>query len=221
MKYIFLAIIVFVFGGLLFKAIGAEGTNKVHNIVLTPANHTAFRGAVDDASVDKVLSAITKSDPSKVFYLYIESPGGSVFAGRRLVTYLTSTDRNIVCVANTAISMGFVILQACPVRLVTNQSILMTHQIASRAEGSLRDLQAAVSMTEKLAFLYDSFMANRMGLTLEAYRAKLNPEFWMMGASEALTNRAADNEVIAKCSSELEKATEKIGDIVISRCPIT
>jgi ATP-dependent Clp protease protease subunit len=211
-----------------FQAFNVAASNgapdKVYKVELSTKNHVAIRDEVNDATVNKALQGITNSDPNKPFYLFLESPGGSVFAGRRLVNYLQTTDRQIICVANTAISMAFVILEACPVRLMTNHGVLMSHQIASGAKGSLSEMKAALMLTQKLADLYDGMIAYRMGLTLEAYRAKLNPEFWMIGIKDGIDNKAVDAEVRVTCTRELEKAFESFGEgkdaVKVSLCPI-
>lgn len=199
----------------------ASSEGSVTKITLNNTNFVAIRDKVDDLAIDNVFKVLLKSDPKEPFYLYLDSPGGSVFAGRRLVSYLLTTDRNVVCIANTAISMAYVILQACPVRLITNHSVLMTHQIASQLQGSLKEMQNQLVMVEKLALLYDSFIASRMGLTLEEYRTKVGIEWWMMGVKDALLNKAADKEVKVNCSTDLEKQTEKINDTTFSKCPIS
>lgn len=198
--------------------------SNVVEVVLTPENHSAIRDEVNETSVNVVLQGITNSDPSKPYYIYLDSPGGSVFAGRRLVSYLQSSDRQIICVAQTAISMAFVILEACPTRLMTNHGILMSHEIAGGAKGSLSDMKASLALTQKLADLYDGMIASRLGLTIDAYRAKIRPEFWMVGIQEGLDNKAVDAEVKVSCTKALEKQTEKLGEgdgaMKISKCPV-
>lgn len=193
---------------------------KADPIVLDLGNHSSLREEVNAATVNKVLQGIVKSDQTKPYYLFLDSPGGKVLEGRRLVAYLQSTNRNIICVAQTAISMAYVILQACPVRLVTGHTILMAHQIAGGMNGSLREMKAAVNFTEKLANFYDQLIADRMGLTLEEYRGMINPELWFVGVKEAIDGRAADAEVKVNCTKELEKATEVIETVKVSKCPI-
>lgn len=223
MKYVFIAIFALALGlGVAGKVFGEEA--QVEQVVLTTTNFSALRDEVNVNTVNSLLQGITNSDPKKPFYLFLDSPGGSVIAGRQLVNYLTTTDRQIICIARTAISMAYVILQACPVRLVTNDAILMTHQIASGTQGSLREMQAAVTFTQKLADYYETLIANRMGLTLEYYRTRILPEWWMVGAADSIGNKAADKEVSVSCTKELEKAFKVFGDegsqVKVSNCPI-
>lgn len=227
MRDVFIGVIIATILAALFSTIGAKaaaGANEVQQVVLNSSNHVAIRDEVNDTSVNNALHTITQSDSRKPFYIFLDSPGGSVFAGRRLVSFLQTTDRNITCVAHTAISMAFVILQACPTRLMTNHGVLMSHQISSNAKGSLNEMKAALILTQKLADLYDNMMAARMGLSLEAYRAKINPEFWMIGIQDGLSNRAVDAEAKVTCTKDLEKAFDTYGEgkeaVKISKCPV-
>lgn len=221
--FIFIGIAV-VLSFIFSKVFAASSVYAPQKIELNPSNFSAIRDEVNAYSVNAVLQGIVNSDPAKPYYLFLDSPGGKVLDGRRLVTFLQATDRNIVCVAQTAISMAYVILQACPTRVMTNHGILMSHQIAGGAQGSLNDMKAAVAFAQKLADMYDNLIAARMGLTLEAYRAKINPEFWMVGIKEGLDNKAVDAEAKVTCTKELEKQTEVVGEgqnsLKISKCPI-
>lgn len=218
-----------VFIAIFAVAISFAIVNKVFgettpNIILDAKNHTVLLGEVDGLSVNHVIQDITNSDPNRPFFLILDSPGGKVLDGRKLVTYLLNTDRNIVCVAQLAASMAFITLEACPVRLITEHGILMSHQIAGGASGPLSDMKAALTFTQKLADLYDNLISKRLGLGLEAYRAKLNPEFWMVGGQDALDNKAVDAVVNVTCTKELEKSFVTYGEgkdaVKVSKCPI-
>lgn len=224
MRDIFLIIIGLVIAVTIGKKVFADVPHLTTNVVLDAKNHTSLIGDVNGESINFVLSGIANSDPTKPFYVFLDTPGGQVLQGRRLVSFLQTTNRNVICVANTAISMGFVILQACPVRLMTQHGILMSHQIAGGAQGPLDVMKAGLIFVQKLADMYDTMMANRMGMTLEAYRAKINPEFWMVGIKEGLEAHAVDGEAKVTCTNALEKSSTTIGEGKetgkVSRCPI-
>jgi len=176
-------------------------------VTLTPGNTASIVGEVNGDSVIKAFADISKSDPSKVLYLYLDTPGGSVFAGKALVDYLSTTKRNIHCIANVAISMGFHILESgCKVRLVTPQAILMAHEMATQIDGKTSELEFQAKLTRKLEDLFDTASANRLGLSLKSYQSRLTPEWWLMGDLEVLKANAADTTVTVNCSIELEKS---------------
>lgn len=195
-----------IFGLLIALTVSAATSTK--SVTLTPTNFTAIRGVVDHNSVHTALDTISKSDKSKPFYLFLDTPGGDVIAGRDMVYYLNTTDRNVVCIARTAISMGFHIFEdGCKTRLITSDSILMTHQIAGGTEGHLNDILVQADFLKKLEYFFDDLASKRMGISFKEYEAKLNPEFWTIGSKEVMKANEADSEVSVSCSKELEAVT--------------
>jgi len=181
-------------------------------VVLTEDNFTTLIGEVNSETIGSVLTDITKSDPEKPFYIYIQSPGGDVIAGLKLVNYLQTTNRNIICIADIAISMAFMTMEACPTRLGQINSIMMSHQISGGAQGSLREVKARVGLMEKLSALLETMVQRRVGLTNEEYQAKINPEWWILGGAEVKKERLVDQVVTILCSIPLEKS---------GKCPLT
>ncbi len=106
-----------------------------NEIELTTTNFASLRGEVTNDTIEPILKKIYASDSSKTFYLYIDSPGGDVFQGLRLVRYLQSTKHPITCVTSTAISMAFVIFQTCNTRVILDSAVLMTHEVATSGIG--------------------------------------------------------------------------------------
>lgn len=183
----------------------ASSDNNPTSITLTQENLLSLVGEVRNDTVQPILDKIQATDPNTPLVLFIDSPGGSVLDGKRLADYLASSDRKITCVAQTAISMGFMIFQSCRIRLISHSAILMTHQVAANMQGSLAALKAEVTLLDELENFYDNLSAKRMGLSLEQYRSHINPEWWMVGVTSILKNHAADSAVTVKCSPELEK----------------
>ena len=73
----------------LFTTAMAIGYSKPElKIELTKTNHTTIIGEVDPATLSPAIEAIRKSDKTKPFYLYINSGGGSVFAGLQFIQQL-------------------------------------------------------------------------------------------------------------------------------------
>lgn len=214
---------------LLLCIAGVYGSTKSTNIELTKTNFTAIKGEVNDGSVAQVLKEIAASDPTKVFYLYLDTPGGSVFAGRDLIAYLQTTPRNIHCVAHTAISMGFHILQdGCKVRLVTPSSILMSHQIATGVQGNLEKIKKEVEVMQKLETFFDAQAAARLQISLKEYTEKIQSEYWLIGSEDVLKDKAGDEQVTVTCSLEIEPLKKRIttqtlfgmGEAEVQYCPL-
>lgn len=196
---------------------------------LTHDNTVVLRGPVTGASVDKVVTHLMESDSDNL-YLYLDTPGGSVIDGERLIQTihaLERTGKQVTVVASMALSMGFDILQYSGTRLITKGAILMQHQMASRVSGNVMSMNELMTFTN---YIYNStceHQAHRLGMTVEQFKIRVNDEWWMYG-KQGLENNAADDEALVLCTSELIKDTVSetfytwFGPVtlVFSKCPL-
>jgi ATP-dependent Clp protease protease subunit len=195
-------------------------------IVLSESNSVTLSD-VNVFSIDTVISALSNRDKEKPFYLYIDSPGGEVFAGKRLIDYLDGDSKNVVCVASNAMSMAFVTLQACPTRLVTRNVALMSHGIQMGVQGDLRAIDKQVELGRALELMLSKISAARLGITVEELNKLHNPEYWLVGGDVAVAAKAADEVVTVSCDSTLKGKTKKkvqtmFGqiEVEVNKCPI-
>ncbi len=170
-------------------------------ITLTPDNTIVLRGTVSSSNMNKISVRILTA-PVDTLYLFVDSPGGSIFAGLKLIDAIKSTDKNIVCIANTAISMAFVILQACDERVIVDNAVLMQHVPSYGVDGQEPNNYTFAGFIRSVSKGLYAMQAKRMGMTTSAFYAKIRDDWWMWD-EEALTNRAADRKVSVKCSKEL------------------
>lgn len=171
-------------------------SHTVQKVVLTVDNTATLTTAVTDTSVNYAIDTLDSLDKTKPRYLLIESPGGEVIAGLNLVEYLRSdAGKGVICIANKAASMAFVTLQSCETRLVTQTTLLMSHGVSGGLSGDLHTIEQQLKFMEQLENMLFNLIANRLGITVEALKAKQRPEWWMVGSEEALKNNAADGVV--------------------------
>jgi ATP-dependent Clp protease protease subunit len=170
-------------------------------ITLTPENSLVLRGEVRSQNMADLTHKVMSGKQDKL-YLFIDSPGGSIFAGLKLVDALRATDKRIVCVANTAISMAFVIFQACDERLIMDDAILMQHVASYGLDGQEPNNFTFANFLHRMTQRMNHMQAQRMGMTDEAFYSKIRDDWWMWG-DEAVKNKAADQVVDVKCSKEL------------------
>lgn len=196
-------------------------------IELTKRNHVALVGEVDANSVEEVMNSLMARDRTKPFYLYIDSPGGSVFAGKRLIDYLIANGEGVTCIASNAMSMAFVTLQVCETRLVTKASVLMSHGVQTQSQGDLRRIKKDIEISEGLEKILTTISAERIGISFEELMKRHNPEWWIFGAKEALKTNTADGEAKVFCGSDLRgKVKKKVMtifgpiEIEVRTCPL-
>jgi ATP-dependent Clp protease protease subunit len=194
------------------------------NIVLTETNHASLVGEVNRGSVDKAILQLRSLDSSKTRYLYINSPGGEVVNGLRLINYLRSAEgKGITCIASMAMSMGFVSLQSCEKRLVIDNAMLMSHGIASGMQGYVKQIESELRFAKGLEMLLQIIESRRIGITIEELHKRQNAEWWIIGSTEAIKVNAADDVTDVSCDKELSKVIEDTVEGVktsITKCPI-
>lgn len=196
-------------------------------IVLEAYNTVNLRGEINDATISQVIKEISLVNGKDV-YLYINSGGGSVIAGGKLVDFLKSTEKKVTCIAEVAASMAMIIFQACEVRVVQEGSILMQHQASyGLPPQQQRNQRSLVTFLDTMTGHYDDMQAARMGLTSEQFQALVAHDLWIFGA-DAVKLRAADKFGAITCDKDLLRTTETQiltvfifqVEVVWSRCPL-
>lgn len=196
-------------------------------IVLENHNTVNLRGEISNMTVSRAIKDISLV-PGKEVYLYINSGGGSVIAGGKLVDFLKSTDKKVTCIAEVAASMAMIIFQACETRIVQSGSILMQHQaIYGLSPQPQRNQRSLITFFDTMIGHYDDMQAARLGLTTEQFQALIAHDWWILGA-EALKYKAADRLSHITCDKDLLRTTETQMltvlifelEVVWSRCPL-
>jgi ATP-dependent protease ClpP protease subunit len=110
----------------------------------TSRNLITIRGPIQGTSTANWINQINDRDPdADTMYIYLSSPGGSVLEGNKIIDQIKTMELagvNVVCVADFAASMAFVILQACQKRTALPSSVLMQHQMSLGLEGPIENI---------------------------------------------------------------------------------
>ena len=173
-------------------------------IMLNTTNHLVVRGEINAESASKFVFDSQRLHDT-VHFVYINSPGGSVHAGQQIVMELRH--RNYTCIANTAYSMAFVLLQACRYRMITLYASLMQHQISIKhIGGELQQLSNMIEDVSKTSRRLIKLQAKRIGVTPEWFANKTMTEWWLNG-EEAIESNCADGIADVQCTQALTKDT--------------
>lgn len=196
-------------------------------VILTPNNHVSIKGRIDDYKASRFISKINKLNTTNI-YVYIDSPGGDVDSGQKIIQYINfkkDTNKTIMCIAWEAHSMAFNILQACTYRYVLQDSKMMQHQMSLKnVVGNIENINSYMRITNKM---YDKLIldaSKRIGLSVEAYKIKIMNDWYLYG-SEIVENNVADAMISSVgCSKKLtdsDSVTTIVDNILtISDCPI-
>lgn len=196
-------------------------------IILTQKNHVSLTGPINERVASKFISQINNIE-TDIIHVYINSPGGDVKAGQKIIQYINfkkNTNKTISCIAWEAHSMAFNIMQFCTYRYVLKDSKMMQHQMSlSGLSGNIENINSYIKIANKM---YDSLINDasaRIGITPGEYKTKINNDWYLYG-EEIVKNNVADFVISSiGCDSKLTKydSTETINSkpTVISLCPL-
>lgn len=204
-------------------------------VLLVPDNTVNFRGEVSGFTVAVAVlelqsKILKRGEQNYPIYLVLNTPGGSIYDGENFIEFV-KTKKNVHTITIFAASMGAMIVESLPgERLILDSGILMFHRASGQFSGQFEDGEVEQQLTFWKSFVrnIEQRIANRMGISLEDYKAKIKDELWLRG-SDAVKEKAADRIVSVECSDELISETEKIIESVMglfevestySRCPL-
>ena len=208
----------------IFNCTNSQHTKIIH---LTNDNFVALRGPVTSTSIAELIANLLDKTADER-YIYLHTNGGNVDAGMKLINVirdLEMIDIKVNCIADTAISMGFVIFQACTHRYVLSYSTLMQHQMSLRGVGGkLLELNSYMSHINTIEDKLNKMQATRINISLTEFEAKINNDWWLT-SDESLEYNVADELTSIKCMFPKEKEVIEIntlfGDVVLTymKCP--
>ena len=196
-------------------------------ITLTNNNFVSLRGPVTGISVANTIQ-ILLTITDNVRYIYLNTNGGSVDAGMKLINVIKNLEVQeieINCIADTAISMGFVIFQSCNKRYVTRYATLMQHQMSMHGiGGKIYDINSYLVFTNAMEQELNIMQAEKIGMTINEFTGRITSDWWLT-SRQALAKGVADDIANIKCLvdnvHEIVTINHMFGDIVLTymKCP--
>lgn len=156
-----------------------------------------FNTQVDKTSVDAAITALeSMSKEYDTIYLMINSPGGSVFDGVRLTSYIEASKKNIntVCVTLCA-SMAAHLFETGKTRMMLDGGVLMFHPAAGGADGQVENMLSMLNMVKQYVDKLDARTVSRSNLNYEVFKSKVATEYWVT-SEEAINTKLADEVVM-------------------------
>lgn len=204
----------------------SEAESKVADVTLMTDNTVVIDEEINEESVSKAIRQIIEVNDEEV-NIFINSPGGSVFAGMRLVDFLaTATSKTTNCIVQFAASMAFVITQACDNRYVVGSGVLMQHQASYGLRSApRRNQQSFISLLDSVLDDMTALQTRRLGITTSQFENMIAHDKWFTAKQAAAAN-AVDKVVSATCSRQLLDKEIPIElpifnlTVVFSGCPL-
>lgn len=163
---------------------------------------------------DEVANIITaqllfleSTDRTRDVQLYINSPGGGVYAGLGLYDTMQFVNPDIATICTgIAASMSAVLMAAGAhgKRSALKHSRIMMHQPSAGAAGQASDVAITVNEVRKLKHELYEILSNHTGQTLEKVAKDSNRDFWMT-ANEAKDYGLVDEVLITNSRKQKNK----------------
>lgn len=185
-------------------------TTTTRHLTLHPDQFVLLRGPITAKSVNHVLhqwerpAIVDTMTQTNRTLLFIESPGGSVIEGHRLIHHiraLQAQDILVQCVATQFMSMAFAIFQACDERLIMEHSIGMQHPMSfAMAWNTIHVQRSLLQLYDTIEHDIVTMERNRIGVDEKSYRLRVAHEWWLYGR-QIVKERVADAVITMACSS--------------------
>ena len=140
---------------------------------------------IDDYTANVIqaqLLYLDTSDPGKDISIYINSPGGSVYAGLGIYDTMQyiSSDVQTICTGMAA-SMAAVLLVAGEKgkRFALNHSRVMIHQPMGGAQGQASDIEITAREIQKLKKELYTIISNHSGMPFDKVERDSDRDYWM------------------------------------------
>ena len=165
---------------------------------------------IDDAVANSIVAQLLfldADDPEKDIQLYINSPGGSVYAGMAIYDTIQQIRPDVVTICfGLAASMGAFLLTAGTAgkRMSLPDSRIMIHQPLGGAQGQAIDIEIQAREILYIKGKLNQLMANHTGQPLERIETDTERDFFM--SAEEAKNYGLIDQVITR--QDLPKAGE-------------
>ena len=149
---------------------------------------------------------LESQDPDKDIALYIDSPGGDVYAGLGIIDTMNfiKPDVSTICVGMAA-SMGAAIL-ACGAkgkRLALPNSMILIHQPSSGVHGQQTDIQIVADETRWIRQRLNEILSEATGQPIEKVNADTERDNYMR-AAEACEYGLVDKVITSRAEQTQE-----------------
>lgn len=145
-----------------------------------------FLGMQVEENIANVITAqllfLQSVDPKKDIFLYINSPGGSVYAGLGMYDTMQFVTPDVATICTgLAASMGAVLLAggAKDKRAALPHARIMIHQPSGGMQGQSRDMEITLKQTLELRRDLYQILADHSGQTFEKIETDSDRDYWM------------------------------------------
>lgn len=197
-------------------------------LTIEKENTIFLNDQVNSDSVTKLQAEFLKMDAEliegKDIYLVLNTPGGLVSEGTKLIDFIKGLPRKVHTISITAASMGFYIMQSLDIRFVMPSSFLMHHRVSLRhMEGSVDGtIETHLRVIRTSSDYLNKQIAERLNISIKEYKELVRDDV-MINGFEAVKRNMADKLVYVRCGETLTGTyvVKENGTIyTFSKCPL-
>lgn len=192
------------------KWLKAQLQNKIGEIFIY-GDIEDWKWADEDVTPASVAEEIKKVQDASEINIYVNSPGGSVFAGVAIYNEIKRLNKPTTAyVDGLAASIASLIVLAADKVVMPFNAMLMIHNVWTRVMGDANELREAADRIERIqdGTIVSTYKA-KTGLDEDKLKEMMNAETWLTGP-EALELGFCD-----ECEEELKIAACYQGDNVL------
>jgi ATP-dependent Clp protease protease subunit len=190
----------------------------VNRLKIPASQVVTFNVEVNELTIELTLKALTEilSNNPQAF-LIIDSPGGSVFAGTKLTSFIEGSSKPIytICVSVCA-SMGAHIFEAGTTRFLTDNAVVMFHPASGGLSGTVPEMKSTLLMIDKYTARMDAKVAKRAGIPVEQFEQLVLKNLWI-NVDEALSMKLADASVVLDIKDSKNLSKYNIKELAINK----
>lgn len=168
-------------------------------LITAGTNDTLFLfgevGAENSESISQDILALNNRETDSPILLVIDSPGGAVFAGSKVISAIEASRRPVytICYGLCA-SMAAMIHQYGHKRLMVSRSVLMFHNASGGAQGEVNQMLSQLHFVDRFCLKMDAYIADRAGINYYEFANLLNSQVWI-DAEDSLSKGFSDQTV--------------------------
>src|SRR5690625_3735824 len=177
-------------------------------------DNSEFKWDESDVMPDDVLAALESVEGLEELNIYINSPGGSVFAGQAIYNMLSRNKaKKNVYIDGVAASMASVIAMVGDNIYIPSNAYLMIHKPLTIAIGNASDFRKLAEdldvIEQGLTNVYEENL--KEGVSIDTIKDLMEKETWLTGdeAAEYFNMEIVESKNVAACGSDLLARYEK------------
>lgn len=193
------------------RMVASTSTNDDEiDLLLEAENTILLKGDIDEVMADDIIAQLVelslKLPLNETINLVIDSQGGNVSDGMRIIAVMESITQKINTTAMLAFSMAFSIFQRGDKRYISTFGLIGQHRGRNTYNGQFGkgEVESALDRDIQMVSILSEYEAGRMGITHEEFKALIHDEMWLM-RKKAIQLKAADKVVRIICSETLLK----------------